>query len=737
MEDLEVNQQAQEFNSMEFDTAFGSQPQRSNSLFGSFNFQHLQSNLHQFEQQQDLTNTSYGSSVNTSFADQQEARMIFNHISQLDFNKLKQTLDQLEHRKSLEIVNLFDENGQTVLHAASYYNSFKIFEYLISFFRVRLALYLKQKLFEKYNLPSQHVLDEDTAEQIKNKVRNAIKEWINIPSRSDEGVYPIHFAAFHGNPRMIKLMVKIGADITVRSKLGINLIHVSAQGDQAYSLVYFKNRGLSIHQKDCDSSTALHWACFGGSDTALYYLLAWNIDINAQEANGNTCLHQAIKRASHFPSTRSIKELLIKGADPNIKNFYNQRPIDLVQDIQNLQLREELYNILSRETKRFQLCQFKQPLRKIEKSKYHMLAFLFLIISTFFLMLVNIFPYIKYQEWIVLIFIVFVTTLIFFTLSALYQPGFLEKPDKQSFEKLLEVYDPNILCPTCEVMCRKDSRHCFICNKCVNHFDHHCVWINNCIGENNHTVFYLFILSLDLYLIINIIMTFLFMNISFTPEFFSKVKQNSLLSDLITRSPQTAQVYYYTTMILVLTLSSIFIAPLTLMVVVQTQNLIYNSTTNKRFSKLQSRSHEALIGENEKQMRQIYEDHDNEEYFTDVNLGTGNNWEEKEGQPENQNLQNVRSSIMESNVQTKFSSNVQQSSHAQRNCLNTCCKNNQNFQTNTTQEFTYYGNAQYNHESRSSSSKSAQLNKILYETSYKNIGNQMKKQSEVEQRKQN
>jgi len=59
----------------------------------------------------------------------------------------------------------------------------------------------------------------------------------------------------------------------------------------------------------------LHWACYEGSDTAIYYLLAWGVDINARDVNNNTPLHLAVRSAEKFLNTRSIKELLIKGAD--------------------------------------------------------------------------------------------------------------------------------------------------------------------------------------------------------------------------------------------------------------------------------------------------------------------------------------------------------------------------------------------------------------------------------------
>jgi hypothetical protein len=92
-----------------------------------------------------------------------------------------------------------------------------------------------------------------------------------------------------------------------------------------------------------------------------------------------------------------------------------------------------------------------------------------------------------------------VLSVVSFLFCWLKDPGYVKPDPHIDFLSLLEHFDPNSLCPECEVIRTPRSRHCNICNRCVNRFDHHCPWINNCVGAGNHGWFYLYILSTLLY----------------------------------------------------------------------------------------------------------------------------------------------------------------------------------------------------------------------------------------------
>src|SRR4051812_8553959 len=68
---------------------------------------------------------------------------------------------------------------------------------------------------------------------------------------------------------------------------------------------------------DKKNSTPLHWAAFAGAELALSFLLAKGAEVNAKDSKGLTPLHLAVKSSEDVRTTKSIKLLLIKGAEKN------------------------------------------------------------------------------------------------------------------------------------------------------------------------------------------------------------------------------------------------------------------------------------------------------------------------------------------------------------------------------------------------------------------------------------
>lgn len=276
---------------------------------------------------------------------------------------------------------------------------------------------------------------------------------------------------------------------------------------------------MDINKKDKKGSTPLHWAAFSGAELALCYILAWDVNVNECDSRGFTPLHLAVKSSEDLRSTRSLRHLLIKGADRNIQTFdEGKKPIDIAQELRAPAMRDDITKLLQENQSFLTDClMLRPPLKKLERSSKTMRIFFALMITIFLMVLLVVFPKIEKAFVRESLTALFILSLTFGYVCYHKDPGYLKRDDDYKFIDLLMTYDPSCLCPECEVIRTPRSRHCNVCKRCVDKFDHHCPWINNCIGVRTHGWFLLFITTQLLFIIGAVIVTGIY--------FFERVKE--------------------------------------------------------------------------------------------------------------------------------------------------------------------------------------------------------------------
>ena len=138
------------------------------------------------------------------------------------------------------------------------------------------------------------------------------------------------------------------------------------------------------------------------------------------------------------------------------------------------------------------------------------------------------------------------------------------------------------MCPDCEVLRTPRSRHCAICNKCVERFDHHCPWINNCVGIHNHNWFMAFLWSLT------IILTIISVNClwgSIAPCGISNSIEDCPLSELCFNDLCKNKVLKDTVAVATIGIALFFGLPVAYLSYIVCRNYSMNKTTNERFSR--------------------------------------------------------------------------------------------------------------------------------------------------------
>ena len=398
---------------------------------------------------------------NTKFANQNlKSDEFFEYIQQRNIDKIREYFANPEYK----VWHLKDENGYTILHKSVFNGDIEITNLIIDEVKKRLGMNSKDSL----------------------------QKFIN--EKTNEGLTALHYASYRGNIQLFELLIKNGASVDMVTNLGKNVIHMAAEGNQPSMMIYLISKEHQSSQSiDENGSTPLHWACYSGAEESINFLLNLGANIDAQDKEKLTPLHLAVIGGRD----KIILKLLQKNANKNLANIKGELPIDLAR-------RKNLKRIvLILEDDDFNpLCSIQTPKYYIQPNDIYRKFILFMIIIPEIIIYIFILPYLKGAVETFINIPAFILCLLTYFIFIGKDPGYkkdnkLEKESKGQYpliSKVNEGIDVRNYCSKCYIQKSNNIRHCFICDKCVEDFNHHCFWINKCIGKNNKFFYFIFIL---------------------------------------------------------------------------------------------------------------------------------------------------------------------------------------------------------------------------------------------------
>ena len=203
---------------------------------------------------------------------------------------------------------------------------------------------------------------------------------------TEECFTAIHYASFNGNIEICQMLIEEGADKFITNKHGLNCLHIASQGDQPISLYYFHRiLNLNINEKDHRGSTPLHWAIFSCSELAIIYILTWLTpeQLQTRDEEGYTAMHLAIKSSHKLDNARTVRVLLYHGAPTNILDYNGNSALDIANSLEDSKIKADILKLLSHRTGLLEYLQYRNPLKKVNKSWKLPIAYLVFNIYTY------------------------------------------------------------------------------------------------------------------------------------------------------------------------------------------------------------------------------------------------------------------------------------------------------------------------------------------------------------------
>ena len=96
-------------------------------------------------------------------------------------------------------------------------------------------------------------------------------------------------------------------------------------------------------------------------------------------------------------------------------------------------------------------------------------------------------------------------------MNSLIRSGNISKIDTKWLTTINTHFLPIKTCRTCFVYRPPRMVHCFVCDACIDRFDHHCDFLGSCVGKRNYSYFFGFLVTVSILACLIIVQTIIVM----------------------------------------------------------------------------------------------------------------------------------------------------------------------------------------------------------------------------------
>ena len=250
-------------------------------------------------------------------------------ISLLGENSIKELDEYYKMKKRnlmKELINMQDNNGDSILHISEFHGDFKIVSRLVFYGGNKK---LKNKAGElpvdlaKDNFVRKELTDLNKAAKASDEKN--IDELINFGKDINEKISIFWQAPIHkiieskkkNKYEVLNKMLDLGSDPNIRDSNGWSALHYACQLGDLQSVIILVEKGSMIDSYSNNKRTPLHLAALKGYPEIVQFLLENGSDQDFQDELGCTPLHLAAKKGH----VECINILLISGADSYCLDF--------------------------------------------------------------------------------------------------------------------------------------------------------------------------------------------------------------------------------------------------------------------------------------------------------------------------------------------------------------------------------------------------------------------------------